>query len=72
MKFVDGTRAYQILVLNHEGLVTAAVLLVQFHHEGKMMEQIRKGVEPAEAMAKNTSTYGRFAEGVKFIDPRAE
>ena len=33
MKFVDGTRAYQILVLNHEGLVTAAVLLVQFHHE---------------------------------------
>jgi hypothetical protein len=33
LKFVDGTRAYQILVLNHEGLVTAAVLLVQFHHE---------------------------------------
>ena len=33
MKFVDGTRAYQILVLNHEGLVTAAVLLVQLHHE---------------------------------------
>ena len=27
LKFVDGTRAYQILVLNHEGLVTAAVLL---------------------------------------------
>ena len=44
----------------------------RFVHLGKMMEQIRKGVEPAEAMAKNTSTYGRFAEGVKFIDPRAE
>ena len=33
MKFVDGTRTYQVLVLNHEGLMTASVLLVQLHHE---------------------------------------
>ena len=33
MKFVDGIGAYQILVLNHEGLVTAAVLLVKFHNK---------------------------------------
>ena len=33
MKFVNGAGSYQILVLNHEGLVTAAVLLVQLHHE---------------------------------------
>ena len=33
MKFIDGIGAYQILILNHEGLVTTAVLLVQLHHE---------------------------------------
>ena len=56
------------LALDKDNLVIG----YEFIHLGKMMEQIRKGVEPAEAMAKNTSTYGRFAEGVKFIDPRAE
>ena len=56
------------LALDKDNLVIG----YEFIHLGKMMEQIRKGVEPAEAMAKNTSTSGRFAEGVKFIDPRAE
>ena len=56
------------LALDKDNLVIG----YEFIHLGKMMEQIRKGVEPAEAMAKNTSTDGRFAEGVKFIDPRAE
>ncbi len=48
------------------------VIGYKFVHLGKMMEAIRKGMDPAEAMEKNTSTYGRYAEGVKFIDPRAE
>ena len=48
------------------------VIGYEFVHLGKMMEAIRKGTEPAEAMKNNTNTYGRFAEGVKFIDPRAE
>ncbi|MDD3673610.1 MAG: hypothetical protein PHG70_08860 [Synergistaceae bacterium] len=39
---------------------------------GKMMEAIRKGVDPKEALEKNTGTYGRFAEAVKVIDPRKE
>lgn len=39
---------------------------------GKMMEAIRKGVDPKEALEKNISTYGRFAEAVKVIDPRKE
>jgi NifU-like protein involved in Fe-S cluster formation len=39
---------------------------------GKMMEDIRRGAEPAEALAKNTGTYGRFAEADKVIDPRAK
>ena len=41
-------------------------------HLGKMMEAIRKGVEPAKAFADNVKSYGRFDEAVKKIDPRKE
>ena len=44
----------------------------KFVHLGKMMEAIRKGVEPKEAMEQNIKTYGRFADAVKKIDPRKE
>ena len=37
---------------------------------GKMMENIKKGVDPKEAIEKATGTYGRFDEAVKKIDPR--
>jgi hypothetical protein len=37
-----------------------------------MMDAIKKGVDPAEALAQATGTYGRFAEAVKTIDPRKE
>ena len=37
-----------------------------------MMEMIRKGVDPAEALKKSTGTYGRYADAVKYIDPRNE
>ena len=39
---------------------------------GKMMENIKKGIEPMEAIEKASGTYGRFAEAVKKIDPRKE
>ena len=39
---------------------------------GKMMEAIRKGTDPKEAYEKNVGTYGRFAEAVKYIDPRKQ
>ena len=44
----------------------------KFVHLGKMMEQIKKGVAPAEAYEKNIGTYGRYNEAVKYIDPREE
>ena len=44
----------------------------KFVHLGKMMEQIRKGVDPAEAYKANVKTYGRYDEAAKYIDPRAE
>lgn len=39
---------------------------------GKMMENIKKGIEPMEAIEKASGIYGRFDEAVKKIDPRAE
>ena len=48
------------------------VIGYEFVHLGKMMEAIQKGVEPAEALKKATSTYGRFDEAVKTINPRHE
>ena len=44
----------------------------KFVHLGKMMDAIKKGVDPKEALEKNTGTYGRFAEAVKTLDPRQE
>ena len=44
----------------------------QFVNLGKMMEAIRKGVEPAEAYKSNIKSYGRFAEAVKTINPRKQ
>ncbi len=44
----------------------------KFVNLGKMMEAIKKGTDANEAFAKNTGTYGRFAEAVKVIDPRHE
>ena len=44
----------------------------KFVHLGKMMEAIRKGMDPGEAYEKNIKTYGRFDEAVKTIDPRKE
>ena len=46
------------------------VIGYQFVHLGKMMEAIKKGVDPKEAYEKNVGTYGRFAEAVEYIDPR--
>lgn len=48
------------------------VIGYQFVNLGKMMADIRKGRDPGEAFAKNSGTYGRFAEAVRVIDPRHE
>ena len=39
---------------------------------GKMMENIKNGMEPVQAIEKATGTYGRYEEAVKKIDPRNE
>ena len=39
---------------------------------GKMMDFIKKGEDANKALEKATSSYGRFADAAKYIDPRQE
>ncbi len=39
---------------------------------GKMMDAIKKGVDPKEAYEKNIGTYGRYEGAAKYIDPRKQ
>lgn len=48
------------------------VIGYQFVKVGKMLEDIRHGVDPKEAYEKNIGTYGRYDEAAKYIDPREE
>ncbi|MDR0953245.1 MAG: iron-sulfur cluster assembly scaffold protein [Elusimicrobiota bacterium] len=48
------------------------VIGYKFVHLGKMMDAIKKGIDPKTAYEKNVSSYGRFDEAVKKIDPRRE
>ncbi len=48
------------------------VIGYQFVQLGKMMEWIRGGMDANEALEKATGTYGRYADAVKYIDPREE
>ena len=44
----------------------------EFISLGKMMDMVKKGEDANEAIKKATSTYGRFTDAVKYIDPRHE
>ena len=44
----------------------------KFVRLGKMLEDIRHGVAPAEAYEKNIGVYGRYENAAKYIDPREE
>lgn len=39
---------------------------------GKMMEMIKAGTPAQEALEKATGSYGRFAEAVRYVDPRED
>jgi NifU-like protein involved in Fe-S cluster formation len=66
LEMAEGYITRQALDDNNE------VIGYEFVHLGKMMESIQKGVEPAEALKKATSKYGRFDEAKKVINPRHE
>jgi len=48
------------------------VIGYEFVHLGKMMEMVHKGMDANEALAKAKSSYGRFDEATRTINPRHE
>ncbi len=69
MEMAEGYVTKMALDANNE------VIGYQFVRVGKMLEDIRHGMNAAEAYEKNIGSYGRFkAEdgAVKYIDPREE
>jgi hypothetical protein len=44
----------------------------EFVNLGKVMNEVKKGGDANEAIKKATSSYGRFDEAAKYIDPREE
>ena len=56
------------LALDEDG----EVIGYQFVRLGKMLEDIRHGMQPNEAYEKNIGQYGRFDSAAKYIDPREE
>ena len=56
------------IALDSDGEVTG----YQFVRLGKMLEDIRHGMQPNDAYEKNIGQYGRFDGAAKYIDPREE
>lgn len=48
------------------------VIGYRFVHLGRMMDLIAKGIDANEAMEKASGQYGRYADAVKYINPRHE
>ena len=48
------------------------VIGYKFVRVGKMLEDIRHGVDPKTAYDKNVGTYGRYEGAANYIDPREE
>jgi hypothetical protein len=48
------------------------VIGYKFVRVGRMLEDIRKGVDPKEAFEKNIGTYGRYEGAAAYIDPRKQ
>ena len=66
-RYLEMAEGYVLKIGLDEG---GEIIGYQFVSLGKMMDAIKKGVDPKEAYEKNIGTYGRFAEAVTVIDPR--
>lgn len=49
-----------------------AIIGYKYVNIGKMMKNIKKGMDPMKAIEDATGTYGRYCDAVKTIDPRCE
>ncbi len=68
-RYLEMAEGYVLKVGLDEG---GEIIGYQFVNLGKMMDAIKKGMDPKEAYEKNIGTYGRFAQAAKVIDPRVE
>jgi len=66
-RYLEMAEGYVIAIALDEG---GEIIGYKFVNLGKMMEAIKKGVEPKDAYEKNIGTYGRFDQAAKVIDPR--
>ena len=72
VRYMDLTEGYITRMALDEN---SEVIGYEFVRLGKMMEDIRRGKSPEEALKANTGSYGRFSKedgAVKYIDPREE
>ena len=68
-RYLELTEGYiQKLALDREDRIIG----YQFVRLGKMMDLIRHGVSAGDALTQATGVYGRYEEGVRFVDPRDE
>ena len=72
---IKGTRYLEMaegyvtrLALDKENLIIG----YEFVNLGKAMNAIKKGADANKAIKDATGSYGRFADAVKYIDPRGE
>ena len=69
VRYLETTEGYTTkLALSKEG----EVIGYEYINFGKMMDFIKKGDTPEEAIKKATGRYGRYDEAAKIIDPRKE
>ncbi|NCB32007.1 MAG: hypothetical protein EOM66_11450 [Clostridia bacterium] len=69
--YADDTKD-RYIHLYHSNQRRAAESMVLETKLNKMMDAIKKGVDPKEAYEKNIGTYGRFAEAATVLDPRKQ
>lgn len=68
-RFLELTEGYiRSLALDKENMIIG----YRFVHLGQMMELIENGIEPGKALDMAGGTYGRYQEGITFINPRKE
>ena len=76
--FSTGLKGVRYLELAEGYILSVAVdengeaIGYKFVKVGKMLEDIRHGMDPKTAYEKNIGTYGRYENAPKYIDPREE
>jgi len=68
-RYLEMAEGYVTRVALNEG---EEIIGYEFINLGKMMDFIKKGIEPAEALKKAQGHYGQFENAAKYIDPRHE